>query len=84
LASLQQALQSAGVRTTITYLWKVPDAPTRKLMEEFYRRTWIEKKPKAQALWEAKMHLRDARTPDGSPRYRPRDWAAWVLNGDPS
>jgi CHAT domain-containing protein len=52
-------------------------------MSDFYRRLWIEKKPKAQALREAKRKLRAARNPDGSPRYLTRDWAAWVLTGDP-
>ena len=42
---------------------------------DFYRRLWVERKPKRQALWEAKMRLRDRGAPI-------RDWAAWVLTGD--
>ena len=53
-----------------------PDEATRELMVDFYRRLWVERKPKAQALWEAKMALRS----QGHPT---RDWAAWVLSGDP-
>lgn len=76
LQSLQAALHAAGVRTTITSLWKVPDETTRELMVAFYRRIWIEREPKAEALWSVQSELR-AR---GAPL---RDWAAWVLTGDP-
>lgn len=83
VASLQKALQMAGARSVITSLWKVPDEATKELMVDFYRRIWVQKKPKARALWEAKMRLRDARDERGLLRYRTRDWAAWVLTGDP-
>jgi CHAT domain-containing protein len=83
LASLQQALHAAGVRTAITSLWSVPDEATRELMTDFYRRIWLDRTPKAQALWEAKCTLRQAKSADGSPRFQVRDWAAWVLSGDP-
>jgi len=46
------------------------------LMEIFYTKLWSEKLGKAEALWQAKMALRD----EG---HGPRDWAAWVLTGDP-
>jgi len=83
VASLQRALQMAGARTVITSLWKVPDEATKDLMIDFYRRIWVEKKPKAQALWEAKKMLRDSKDAFGRPRYSTRDWAAWVLTGNP-
>ncbi len=83
VASLQRALQMAGARSVITSLWEVPDEATKELMLDFYRRLWIAKEPKAQALWEAKKHLRDARDSAGRPIYTVRDWAAWVLTGDP-
>jgi len=57
-------------------LWKVDDAATRKLMEHLYTNTWIEKMPKAEALWQAKVALREAGHPV-------RDWAGWLLTGDP-
>ncbi len=76
VASLQKALQMAGARSVITSLWKVPDEATKELMLDFYRRLWLEKKPKWQALWEAKMELRNKRRPV-------REWAAWVLTGAP-
>jgi CHAT domain-containing protein/tetratricopeptide (TPR) repeat protein len=83
VASLQRALHMAGARSVITSLWKVPDEATKELMVDFYRRLWIEKKPKHQALWEAKTKLREAKDERGVLRYTTRDWAAWVLTGDP-
>jgi CHAT domain-containing protein len=83
IASLQQALHTAGARSAVTSLWKVPDAATRKLMEEIYRRIWVLKEPKARALREAKRRLREERDAKGTPRHRLRDWAGWVLTGDP-
>ncbi len=83
MASLQKALHTAGARSMITSLWKVPDEATKELMIDFYRRLWIEKKPKHQALWEAKTKLRNAKDESGKLKYTPRDWAAWVLTGDP-
>jgi len=83
VASLQKALQVAGARSVITSLWKVPDEATKELMLDFYRRVWFEKQPKWQALWEAKARLREARDESGKPKYAVRDWAAWVLTGEP-
>jgi CHAT domain-containing protein len=76
ISSLQAALHAAGVRTAITSPWKVPDERTRELMVDFYRRLWLEKRPVADALWQAKKAARA----EGWPL---RDWAAWVLTGDP-
>ncbi len=76
IQSLQGALHAAGVRTAITSLWKVDDAATRRLMELFYTKLWKDKLGKADALWQAKMALRA----EGHPV---RDWAGWVLTGDP-
>lgn len=83
VASLQRALHMAGARSVITSLWKVPDEATKELMVDFYRRMWIEKKSKQQALWEAKTKLPDAKGASGQPMYTTRDWAAWVLTGAP-
>ncbi len=83
VASLQKALQMAGARSVITSLWKVPDEATKELMLDFYRRLWVEKKPKREALWEAKKKLREAKDERGNPLYTTRDWAAWVLTGAP-
>ena len=75
VASLQKALHMAGARSVLTSLWKVRDTATKELMLDFYRRIWIDKEPKARALWEAKMSLRARRAPL-------RDWGGWVLSGD--
>ena len=53
-------------------------------MVDLYRRIWVEGKGKAVALWEAKMRLRGQTDESGRPRYATRDWAAWVLTGDPN
>jgi CHAT domain-containing protein len=76
IQSLQTALHAAGARTAITSLWKVDDAATRRLFELFYTKLWKDKLGKHDALWQAKMALRA----EGHP---PRDWAGWILSGDP-
>jgi uncharacterized protein (DUF2267 family) len=76
IQSLQTALHAAGARTAITSLWKVDDAATRRLFELFYTKLWKDELGKADALWQAKMALRA----EGHPL---RDWAGWILSGDP-
>ncbi len=74
--SLQAAVHAAGARAAITSLWKVDDAMTRRVMELFYTYLWVEELSTAEALWRAKQGLRA----EGA---AVRDWAAWVLSGDP-
>ena len=76
IQSLQTALHAAGARTAITSLWRVDDAATSSLMELFYTKLWTDGLGKADALWQAKVALRE----EGHPV---RDWAGWVLTGDP-
>ena len=61
----------------------MPDAATRELMAEFYRRWWVLGESKHRALWNAQQKLRRAKDEFGEPRYALRDWGAWVLTGDP-
>ena len=76
VASLQEALHLAGARSVLASPWPVKDGAARELMEAFYRRLWAEDATKAEALWGAKTELRE--------RGRPlRDWASWILTGDP-
>jgi CHAT domain-containing protein len=76
IQSLQTSLHAAGVRTAITSLWRVSDAATMRLFELFYTKLWKEGLGAGEALWQAKMALRE----EGFP---PKDWAGWVLTGDP-
>jgi len=82
IASLQQAVYAAGARASLTSLWKVTDRATRALMVDFYRRMWVEKKPKRQALFEAQETMRMAKDELARPKFTTRDWAAWVLVGE--
>ena len=56
---------------------------TQELMAEFYRRLWTLGESKSEALWNAQRLLRDKRDATGKPVYSQRDWAGWVLCGDP-
>ncbi len=76
IQSLQTALHAAGARSVITSLWKVDDAASRRLFELFYTELWQEELGEHDALWRAKLALRA----EGHP---PRDWAGWVLSGEP-
>jgi CHAT domain-containing protein/tetratricopeptide (TPR) repeat protein len=54
---LQRAFQLAGARTTVTSLWKVPDAATQALMTRFHRNLWEKKMTKLEALREAQIWM---------------------------
>lgn len=95
LLGLQRSFQVAGVRTTVSSLWKVDDVQTRALMERFYRNLWEKELTKLEALREAQLWmLREG--PRRDVRLRPTDlnpvaelkksppfyWAAFLLSGD--
>ena len=82
-ASLQDAFQIAGARSVVSALWPVPDSVTKDLMIAFYDELWSKKKTKAEALRAAKRKFRDAKDDKGRPKYVVRDWAGWVLTGEP-
>jgi CHAT domain-containing protein/Tfp pilus assembly protein PilF len=87
---LQRAFQIAGARTTITSLWKVDDAATRRLMERFYENYWRKNMGTLEALRSAQLDMlrgelpRAAERDDGPTDRRapPYYWAAFVLSGD--
>ena len=72
---LRRAFAIAGAKTLVMSLWKVPDTCTQELMEDFYRRI-LSGTPKAEALREAQMKIRE--------KYpHPRDWGGFICQGDP-
>jgi CHAT domain-containing protein/tetratricopeptide (TPR) repeat protein len=73
---LRRAFVLAGARTLVMSLWKVPDEPTRELMEDFYRRL-LAGEGRAEALRQAQLALK-AKYPE--PFY----WGAFICQGDPS
>ena len=54
---LQRAFQSAGAKTVVASLWKVPDQATQALMVRFYDNLWNKKLTKLEALLEAQRWL---------------------------
>ena len=91
VVGLQRAFQVAGARTVVASQWKAPDAATRDLMSEFYKRLWDhEPLGKARALQEAQRWMiakwegdrgRTEPKEDGGP-LPPFFWAAFTLSGD--
>jgi CHAT domain-containing protein/Tfp pilus assembly protein PilF len=55
LMGLQRAFQTAGARAVVASLWKVDDAATTVLMEQFYTNRWSRKMPKLEALRQAQL-----------------------------
>ena len=75
--SFSRAFLAAGARSTVTTLWRVPDAPTAAFMKVFYYELQ-RGVPRDVALQTAK--LRFARS--GRDVADPHDWAAFVLTGE--
>jgi tetratricopeptide (TPR) repeat protein len=73
---LRRAFVLAGARTLVMSMWKVPDEPTRELMEDFYGRL-LAGQGRAEALRQAQLTMK-AKYPN--PFY----WGAFICQGDPS
>lgn len=72
---LSRSLMAAGVKSAIVSLWSVPDAPTAKLMKEFYQNYLQQGMNKVQALRQAMLKAKDKHP-------NPKDWAAFTLIGE--
>jgi CHAT domain-containing protein len=72
---LRRSFALAGARTVVMSLWKVPDAETRQLMVEFYRRLRTGA-GRADALRAAQLQVRESH-PDVF------FWGAFICLGDP-
>jgi CHAT domain-containing protein len=55
MLGLQRAFHVAGAKAVIASLWKVEDAATSVLMEQFYTNLWVKKMPKLEALRQAQL-----------------------------
>ena len=83
LVGLARAFMTAGARRVVASLWKVPDVPSRLLMESFHAH-WHPKAdtgqaplPAAEALRRAQRELVTAHPKWAHPYY----WAAWQVWG---
>jgi CHAT domain-containing protein len=74
---LRRAFALAGARTLVMSLWKVPDAETVDLMEQFYRLT-LRGIPCMEALRQAQLLIKGAQRDTG-----PFAWGAFICAGDP-
>jgi tetratricopeptide (TPR) repeat protein len=72
--SFSRAFLAAGARSTVTTLWRVPDATTASFMRVFYHHLQ-RGATRAEALRRAKLRFMEA-------RHDPHYWAAFVLTGD--
>jgi CHAT domain-containing protein/Tfp pilus assembly protein PilF len=57
LLGLQRAFQTAGAKTVVASLWKVPDKTTQMLMSRFYDNLWNRRMSKIESLREAQRWL---------------------------
>lgn len=70
---LRRAVMVAGAETLLTSLWKVDDKATRDLMERYYKNL-LKGRGRSEAMREAALHLRKARS-------HPYYWAPFIPIG---
>ncbi|MFC1573283.1 CHAT domain-containing protein, partial [Candidatus Eisenbacteria bacterium] len=87
------AFLQVGARSLLVSLWRVDDEAASLLMQRFYENQWGEYEgerggrhgeplPKAEALQEAKLWLREYQDEEGRRRFaHPYYWSAFVLIG---
>lgn len=77
---LQRAFRAAGAKSILMSLWKVDDIATETLMKGFYRHWLDDGMSKHDALWQAKLDLRNDKV---HPEWaKPYYWGAFVLIGE--
>jgi hypothetical protein len=74
IESFSRAFLAAGARSTVTTLWRVPDATTASFMRVFYHHLQ-RGTSRAEALRRAKLRFLER-------GVHPHYWAAFVLTGD--
>jgi len=77
LMALTRGFMYAGAARLVASLWKVDDAATAKLMEQFYKEMFVNGKKPAAALQAAQLYLRKQRR-WSSPNY----WAGFFIQGE--
>jgi len=78
LVALTRGFMYAGTRRVIASLWKVDDAATAALMQNFYRFLLQEGRSPADALRQAQLKIMRQNRRWSSPYY----WAAFLLQGE--
>lgn len=77
---LQRAFRAAGAKSVLMSLWKVDDLATETLMKNFYKHWLDDGLNKHDALWQAKLDLRNDKN---HPQWAlPYYWGAFVLIGE--
>lgn len=77
--SLRRALALAGAETQVMSLWEVDDDATRTLMSGYYRKLFVERRGRSEALRDVEFAMLDTKE-TAHPFY----WSAFIVSGDPS
>jgi CHAT domain-containing protein len=78
LVALTRGFMYAGTRRVVASLWKVDDASTAALMQNFYRCLLKEGRSPADALRQAQLKIMGQNKRWSSPYY----WAAFTVQGE--